>query len=347
MTFDEAVQAINSKPFDGLDEDAMKARFKELAFALHPDRAPDGRSSEAHESFQLLTELYAGAGMVGAEVDIHTKRHIYRLGDLAAKGSLANVYQGTILADPFVPVLVKMPIEPRDNDLMAAESRALKFLSEAPDAELYQWFFPTLVETFRHQDAATSIRRQVNVFEEPDDGDWYTLDAVAYEYVQRVDPKDVAWIFRRILVALGNAHSVGLVHGAVTPDNIMVLPDAHGLMLIDWCYSVSQGEPLTAVVGDFRHMYPPEALAKEPVYSHTDIFMAAQVAWALCTHNKDVPVRLRRFFTAVCSPNPKARPTNAWDLLAEFDELIEELWGPRRFHPFSMPPSAKTTTTNP
>jgi hypothetical protein len=31
------------------------------------------------------------------------------------------------------------------------------------------------------------------------------------------------------------------------------------------------------------------------------------------------------------------RPQDAWRLLAEFDELLERLYGPRTFRPFAMP----------
>jgi hypothetical protein len=31
------------------------------------------------------------------------------------------------------------------------------------------------------------------------------------------------------------------------------------------------------------------------------------------------------------------RPQDAWHLLGELDELLDDLYGPRRFRPFAMP----------
>jgi hypothetical protein len=33
------------------------------------------------------------------------------------------------------------------------------------------------------------------------------------------------------------------------------------------------------------------------------------------------------------------RPQSAWQLLEEFDELIEGLWGPRQYREFKIPKS--------
>ncbi len=33
-----------------------------------------------------------------------------------------------------------------------------------------------------------------------------------------------------------------------------------------------------------------------------------------------------------------AQTADAWQLRAEFDQLIDTLWGPRRFRPLTMPP---------
>ncbi len=34
---------------------------------------------------------------------------------------------------------------------------------------------------------------------------------------------------------------------------------------------------------------------------------------------------------------PSRRPQDAWRLLAELDDLLGRLYGPRRFRPFAMP----------
>jgi len=49
-------------------------------------------------------------------------------------------------------------------------------------------------------------------------------------------------------------------------------------------------------------------------------------------------------FAAGCTlPAPATRPHDAWRLLREFDELLELLFGPRRYRPFTMPTTRPTT----
>ena len=50
----------------------------------------------------------------------------------------------------------------------------------------------------------------------------------------------------------------------------------------------------------------------------------------------DVPAPLRRFADGCCYAAPRMRPQDAWRLLAEFDELLENLYGPRTFRPFTI-----------
>ena len=73
-------------------------------------------------------------------------------------------------------------------------------------------------------------------------GGWYTLAEVRRAYPMGVDPKDMAWMWRRLLVALGFAHLNGVIHGAVLPDNISILPGQHGLLLENWSQAVVDPE---------------------------------------------------------------------------------------------------------
>ena len=54
------------------------------------------------------------------------------------------------------------------------------------------------------------------------------------------------------------------------------------------------------------------------------------------------PAPLRAFLRGCTLPNPAARPQDAWSLLAELDDLLDRLYGPRAFRPFTMPATART-----
>jgi hypothetical protein len=47
--------------------------------------------------------------------------------------------------------------------------------------------------------------------------------------------------------------------------------------------------------------------------------------------------RLLRFARGCTLAAPRMRPQDAWRLLAELDELLGDLYGPRTFRPFALP----------
>jgi serine/threonine protein kinase len=166
-------------------------------------------------------------------------------------------------------------------------------------------------------------------------GRWYSLADVMSAYPDGLHPKDAAWMWRRLLFAVGYAHSAGVVHGAIVPEHVIIEPEQHGLALIDWCYSkMTPFGPLTAIVPNRRDLYPADVFDKKPVSEATDIYMATKTMELLL--NDQTPSQIRAFIRG-CTV---ARANDAWRLREEFDDLIVRLWGARKFRPFSMPATA-------
>ncbi|MFD0822454.1 serine/threonine protein kinase, partial [Micromonospora zhanjiangensis] len=141
--------------------------------------------------------------------------------------------------------------------------------------------------------------------------------------------------WRRLLVALGLAHRAGVVHGAVLPDHVLIEPDDHGLVLVDWCYAaVHPDGTVPALVPAYAHWYPPEVPQRRPVGPGTDLAMAARCMTALMADR--APRALWAFATGCSAARLAARPDDAWRLLGELDDLLERLYGPRTFRPFHL-----------
>jgi serine/threonine protein kinase len=262
-------------------------------------------------------------------VNVRTKRHSHEVGKVIAYGDVCDVYEST--TDGSTKTVVKLARVPSDNDLMEAEASALRILCEA-DAE-FRPFIPTLVDSFAYRGKGSS--RRANVLERLDG--WCSLEDVASAYPGGIDPLDVVWMWRRLLWALGYVHGQGLVHGAIVPSNVMILPDDHGLMLIDWCYSVRSGSRVKAVASQYSFSYPPEVRGKRAASSATDIYMAARVMMGL----SEMPAAMSRFLRGCCQEEQRRRPADAWALGEEFERVVLQRLGhpywPRRFHKFSMP----------
>jgi len=243
-----------------------------------------------------------------------------------ARGDIANLYQAG-------QGLLKLARDPADNDLMRREAESLTQLRDQADAR-FGAYFPRLVQAGRHEDPRSGIQRRANLIGALPG--FRSLTDVRSAFPAGVDPRDAAWMWRRLLVAIGAAHRAGVIHGAVLPGHVMIHPAEHGLVLVDWCYSVpAPGGRLRAVVRRYRSWYPPEVPAGQPAGPDLDIWLATRCMTELI--GARVPPPMAAFARGCLLASPARRPRDAWRLLAEFDELLERLYGPRTYRPFAMP----------
>jgi serine/threonine protein kinase len=290
-------------------------QYRTLAKLVHPDVAgPRGTTA-----FARLAELWRDRGV------IHTARGTYSTEVLEHRGDLANLYR--------VPEgHLKLVRDPSCNDLLAREAAALRQIAEQGDPR-YLPYVPRLVDSFRHRSASGETRR-ANVLG-VSAARLHSLDEVHERRPHGLDPRDAAWMWRRLLVALGLAHRAGVVHGAIVPRHVLIEPDDHGVVLVDWCYSAHDPhEHIPAIVPGHRDDYPPEVLSRGTPGPFTDIYMAAGLMANLMGDR--APKALRRFADGCRLPSPRRRPDDAWQLLAELDELLLRLYGPRKFRPFLL-----------
>ncbi|PDP88843.1 molecular chaperone DnaJ [Glycomyces fuscus] len=340
----DPVELFGPLPGGGGVPPAATARHRGLARALHPDTAPPGSGTAPFARLSELWDLYramAAGDLRFGDLTLATGAHTYRVGGARlARGDVADLHPVRYRAPDWRDAVLKLPRAPRDNDLLEAEATALRRVRERGH-ERYRAFVPELVESFKHRDAATGVERRANVLGRL--RGFHTLAEVRRAHPDGVDPRDAAWMWRRLLVAVGNAARAGVVHGAVVPEHVMIHPAEHGLVLVDWCYSVTAHAPRTAphvpaMVPGREDLYPPEVAARRPALPQTDIHMATRCVEYVTAGR--LPRRLRAFARGCTLPAPGRRPRDGFALLGELDEALESLYGPRRFRPFTMPAQA-------
>lgn len=240
--------------------------YRRLARLLHPDVSPD--TADAFTRLATLWDTYNHGQLVGS----------YRVGPPLHKGGTAVLYPAN------EDLVLKLPRDPADNHRIRHEAEALAAIAAGGDPRLLP-YIPRLVETFRHKSGGKI--RQANVISRAPAG-FVTLADID----RKLDPRDAAWIWRRLLVALGLAHRAGVSHGAVLPRHVLVHPIEHGLILIDWCrYGNDQA---------------------------SDIKYATKCVEALLGPH---PRRMAAFLNG-CVRRP---PSDAWALLEELDDLLDDL----------------------
>ncbi|HEX2312371.1 MAG TPA: hypothetical protein VHJ17_01465 [Thermomonospora sp.] len=102
------------------------------------------------------------------------------------------------------------------------------------------------------------------------------------------------------------------------------------------CYaSTDPSGRVPAMVDRYAGWYPREVPERRPASPATDLFMATRCMTHLMGDKAPTPMR---WFAKGCTlAAQNRRPGDAWRLLRELDELLERLYGPRRFRPFRMP----------
>lgn len=335
--------------------------FHSLAQVIHPDRFT--RSDDVQLAQRSMTQLnglwaearslinagrYADQVTARGTIHISTRKRAYELGALIGSDEVCQHYachfnlNGALQSGTF-----KIARTPADNDLVRVEVEVLRHLRADKSFVRLFPFVPEVLDSFLYDDGRTAPRQANIVGGCPN---VYSLEEVHTQYPRGIDPQDMAWLWRKLLIALGFAHARGVIHGAVLPPCIVIEPDQHGLILNNWVYAlppqpIDPGAPLTAIASRYEAWYPPETLAKQPPQAGLDIFLGARCMVYLLGGDPitgelptAVPQPLVSFFRGCLLPAPSHRPQQAWDLLNEFTQLIERLWGRRTFRRFAMPP---------
>jgi hypothetical protein len=274
-------------------------------------------------------------------VTVQSPQRVYTLRRLLAVGDVADIHLATadseLRSGADTPYLLKASRVSQGQILLDNERKALaKLLSKAGDTT-YRRYLPSLVEDFAGRDRP---EQRVNVFRyEPG---FRTLGEVNAQH-PALDGRHLGWIFNRLLTVLGFIHRQDTIHGAVLPCHLMIHAAGHGLQLVGWGQSVAIGQRIQTVPTRYKDWYPPEVLKKQPACAATDLFLAARCMVYLAGGDPlangmpaAVPLPMQRFFATCLLERPRTRPDDAWTLLDDFDELLQELYGPPKFHPLTL-----------
>ena len=330
-------------PLTGAGDSDLKDRYRRLVRQVHPDYHPNAADAAA-EAFHLVQRWYTNAQrqMTGTQppvIEIASARHRYTGHQPPLTGDLCDLYPAQ--DENGADVLLKVVRNPANGDLLQAEAKHLKQLDRASAAQPLRAHLPTVIESIHIEDS-TGVPRRANVLRR--EIETVRLADVIAAYPQGIATADMAWMFNRLLAVLAVTHAEGIVHGAVTPAHLLLhLPDHNGV-LVDWCYSVPTGETIAAVSPGYRSIYPPEVFEKRPATPATDLYMAAQCMVMLLGGEVNsgalppsVPKPIQALLRACLIPSPHRRMTNAWTVFDDFREILERIYGPPKFRPFSMP----------
>ena len=335
------------------DISACRRTFMDLVRLVHPDVVPNSLRREAVLAHSKLSALYAAHTQSATAIEQKQTQSIVALASndrayvlrraAAAFDSceIAQLYEAENSAGD--PALVALHVSAAaSGDYLEREARLLTALTTAR-AQQAQAFFPQLLETLRFE--AEGEIRTANALTGYEGS--FSLAELRGRWLPGggLDLRHTAWIWRRLLFALGHAHNAGLTHGSVLPEAVRILPVEHGLVLTDWCHgsagSVVPAPGNRSALTRHREFYPIGLLAGEPQTPGSDIFMATKTMADLTKLDDLDRPEVAAFVRGCTLETDHQQPQDAFALLTEFDRLLEDLFGPRKFTPLVMPPEAR------
>ncbi len=147
---------------------------------------------------------------------------------------------------------VKVGLPGSDEELLLREGRILWGLHHAS--------LPTLRDVLRAPDGALALAMRFV--------EGTTLDRLD----PPLDPAGAVPLLGRLLRALRVLHHRGIVHADVKPRNIVVEPDRHGVVLVDFGCAAVRPTAATRPIGHTEVFAAPEVLAGGPPVPESDLY---------------------------------------------------------------------------
>jgi serine/threonine protein kinase len=284
----------------------------------------------------LQTGAYGKVRKAVVEAVLKSRTGVYKVHKEYRVGEVADLFLGE--TDKGQKCLLKVVRHPSENDLLDFEARTLAELHKqtGDKAKTFQKYLPKLLDSFPLIEGGK--HRRVNVLDVAED--YVSLAEIHAAYPDGIDPRDAAWMIRRVFEVLGWIHELGYVHGAVLPEHVLVHPTGHGARLVGWSYAVKTGQRLLAVSALRKDMYPPSVMSRKPATPVLDVQLVRECATILLSDKNgllraDVPKALSAFLTKCKS----GKVLDGWDAYREYNEVLKKCYGKREYRAFAMPTS--------
>lgn len=310
--------------------DVIQAAFKALILKYHPDK-PGGVPAifrQLTEARDLLVDprkrqYYDHSlktGMDGKKVI-----GSYEVLKFLAEGAMGRTYVVRHLMTKKLAVLKAcLEISPEHEEIMLNEAGAIW--------DIRHYAFPAVREVLKLDDGAVAI--VMSYIPGP------TLEQ-AVKHLGPLETIHVGWIFERLLAGLNYLHANGVIHGDIKPQNVVLQPESHGAVMIDFGLSMVKPTGKSMNIGYTEHFSPPEQLSsdRKPLIPETDLYaLGMTMLYALTgklTKRGDrlpstIPPEMVKFIQALTDPDIRKRPNwQTADLLYEFGQLRTKVFGSR------------------
>ncbi|MFH1174259.1 MAG: protein kinase [archaeon] len=240
--------------------EVITAAYKSLMNIYHPDK-PTGDARVAKSLNQakdiLLNKDKRQEYDVQRENLVGTTLGEYTLLGLIAEGGFGKTYKAKhTLLNELVCIKHAHYVSPQDEEILLNEAKAIW--------DLRHFSIPAVRNILKMDDGSLAL--VMSYVPGP------TLEQIIKK-VDRLEPEHVAWITERSLNALKYLHYNGVVHGDVKPQNIIIQPENHTIVLVDYGLSVIRPSPTKSTSPGFTPYFAaPEQIHGKTLLPETDFY---------------------------------------------------------------------------
>lgn len=142
----------------------------------------------------------------------------YRITEAIAEGGFGQTYKAEhILTKDIACVKHCSMVSPAHDAILIEETKAIW--------DLRHYALPVMRDLCRLEDNSLALVMSYIP--------GFTLEHIV-EHAGRIDPETVAWITERLLNGLLYLHHHGVIHGDIKPQNIIIQPKNHSVVLVDF-----------------------------------------------------------------------------------------------------------------
>ncbi len=151
------------------------------------------------------------------------------------------------------------------------------------------------------------------------------------DYKHGIDPEHIGWIADRLLNILKYLHMHGVVHGDIKPQNVIIQPKDHTVVLVDYGLSGVMPDGKTKTKGYTPYFAAPEQIDRKPPIPQSDYYslgmllvyaLGGDVAQADVPVPANVPDAMFNFIKALIKPDPLKRPDGVNPDLCELWRVV-------------------------
>lgn len=309
--------------------DYPQLAYESMAKLLHPDV---NRHPEATQQFQMLAAKYEEVKSAetypnDVSFDLTIDGENFAFYRTLKTGDTSTLYLGH---DTYgTPVVSRLSAVPEDSAFLQAERAAIRKMSEKKRATIIAssgdiTFSRTYPDLLAFSD---DIGDRVSVNISQYCGGFLTLAEIICKY-GFLSGAQIAAIWNRLLLAISISSSVGIIHGAITPEHILINPASGDVVLCGWAFSVNLGQPIRSCVTEFGAFYPKEAFTKPDI--STDIYMSAACMRSAISLDKSNAKVLNALDSALIG-GVGFRMKSAMDVFAVLNKAVAESGETPRF----------------